>query len=248
MGGMPERLHARTDQDAGDDAHPASKVGQPASAEPVSTEPAPAEQSTLESSPDAVPPARRSNYELPNRTNTSLRNMLWALGVTMGLVVLVGIGFFGVGSDLQREVPEESQLDVAESAQRAQENAPFTIAVPQLDSGWQANSARFGGGEAARWEVRYSSPSRDLVTLVQESEVSPALLSAALPGAVVEGERQLAGVDCDVLRSGTGEDPLRGVSCQTETSGVLVHGEGPAAELEDLAAAALESMEDGSGD
>ena len=91
--------------------------------------------------PPAPRPQPKSAYELPSKKNTVLRNMLWALGLTMAVVVVVGIGFFGVGSDLQREPLENSELDVAASAERAQRDAPFPVAVPD-DGGGMGRTLR----------------------------------------------------------------------------------------------------------
>src|SRR5699024_6456804 len=72
----------------------------------------------------------KSAYELPSRKNTVLRNMVWALLLTMAVVVVVGIAFFGVGSEQEREPLENSELDVSASAERAAGVAPFPVAVP----------------------------------------------------------------------------------------------------------------------
>lgn len=223
---MPERS-----QEPHDPAEPAA----PTTADDVSR-PAPAA-------------ARRSNYELPTRKNTSLRNMLWALGLTMAVVIVVGIVFFGVGSDAEQEVPASSRTDVAESAQRAQEEAAFPVAVPQLDGQWQERSAQFTASGTPQWEIRYSSPQGELTTLVESTEVSAPMLSAALPGTTVEEERQIDGADCQVL-SGSGPDGEQssGIACQDDGWGVLVHGTGDPAELETLAAAAINSIRDGAMD
>src|SRR5699024_6568884 len=138
-------------------------------------------------------------YELPNRKNTSLRNILWALGLTMAIVVVVGISFFGAGSITEQETPESSRVDVAASAERAEAAAGFSIAVPEPGDTWQERSARFDDGQEPRWQIDYTSPQGQLVVLVQGPQLSAAMLSSAVPGAVVEQEQQIDGVDCQVL-------------------------------------------------
>src|SRR5690625_1200962 len=61
-----------------------------------------------EDSAPAPQPAPKSSYELPNRKNTSLRNILWALGLTMAIVVVVGISFFGAGASPNRRRDRKS--------------------------------------------------------------------------------------------------------------------------------------------
>lgn len=192
--------------------------------------------------PDPAPaPQPRSHYERPTKKNTSLRNMVWALGLTMLIVVGVGIGFFGVGGDQSREVLPNSSVDIAASAQRAQDSAPFPVAVPDLGEGWSERSARYVEGQQS-WEIRYSSPDRHLVTLSQAPEVSAPMLSASLPGAVVEEQREIDGVPCEVLRGGTDDEPLMGLSCSGAEWGLLVHGATDLEELEQAAQAAIASV------
>lgn len=194
-----------------------------------------------DSLPSAVP-ARKSNYELPNKKNTSLRNILWALGLTMIIVLVVGFAFFGVGGTADQEIPENSQLDVAASAERAEAAAGFPIAVPELDQQWQERSARFHDGEEPRWQIDYTSPAGSLVTMVESPQVSPAMLASAVPGATVEEELEIAGAPCQVLRGSSDGGAQRGVACEGESWGFVAHGAGEPAELEELATAAIASL------
>lgn len=184
----------------------------------------------------------KSAYELPSKKNTVLRNMVWALALTMAVVVVIGIAFFGVGSDLEREPLENSALDVSASAERAQRSAPFPVAVPAVGEGWSERSARFADGQDPRWVVQYSSPQGQLVTLTEGSEVSAPMLASALPGVVVEEELTIEGSDCSLLSGGDQGAGLLGISCQGADWGVLVHGNAEQAELEELAGAALTSL------
>src|SRR5699024_11735546 len=66
--------------------------------------------------------------------------------------------------------------------------------------------------------------------------------SSDLPGAVVEQEQQIDGVDCQVL-SGSGDGQgLHAVACDGEGWGFVTRGEGELEELEVLASAAIESL------
>ncbi|MGP9538899.1 DUF4245 family protein [Brachybacterium sp. AOP43-C2-M15] len=200
-------------------------------------------ESTIAPAPRPQP---KSAYELPSRKNTVLRNMLWALALTMAVVVVIAIAFFGVGSDLEREPLENSELDVAASAERAGEVAPFPVAVPRLDEGWDERSARFTDGQSPRWVVQYTSPTGGLVTLTEESEVSASMLSSALPGSAVEEELVLEGAECSLLlggeQSGEQGSSVLGIACEGEDWGVVVHGGTDRAELEEVASAAIASL------
>lgn len=187
-------------------------------------------------------PRAKSAYQLPTKQNTRLRNTLWALVLTMAVVVAIGIAFFGVGSDLEREPLENSQLDVTASAERAQDLAPFPVAVPQVGEEWTERSARFTDGGSPRWTLEYTSPQGRLVSFVQEGQVSAPMLSAALPGATVQEELSLDGAGCTVLSGGQPGAEQLGISCEGEGWGFLAHGAAERAELEELATAAVASL------
>lgn len=205
---------------------------------------APPEQAaqTAQSAPPAPRPQPKSAYELPSKKNTVLRNMVWALALTMAVVVVIGIAFFGVGSDLGREPLENSELDVSASAERAQRSASFPVAVPAVGEEWSERSARFADGQDPLWVVQYSSPQGQLVTLTEGTEVSAPMLSSALPGTVVEEELTIEGTECSLLSGGEESAGQLGISCQGEGWGFLVHGDAGQAELEELAGAALTSI------
>src|SRR5699024_12708400 len=138
--------------------------------------------------------------------------------------------------------PESSRVDVAASAERAEAAAGFSIAVPEPGDTWQERSARFDDGQEPRWQIDYTSPQGQLVVLVQGPQLSAAMLSSAVPGAVVEQEQQIDGVDCQVL-SGSGDGQgLHAVACDGEGWGFVTRGEGELEELEVLASAAIESL------
>lgn len=207
-------------------------------AAPESSVPSP--QPTVETAAEQAP---RSSYELPNRRNTSVRNMVWALVVIMVGVAAAAVAFFGVGTDLGREVPETSQLNVAESAERARDAVDFPVAEPALGTEWTAREARLSAADPASWEIEYTAPSGSLIALEEQAEVGAPMLSEALPGTVVEMETTIDGADCQVLSSETEGQTRRGMSCQGEGWGILVHGDVEDAELRELMEAAIASLD-----
>ena len=191
---------------------------------------------------DELPVERpRSAYQLPTKQNTVLRNIVWAIVLTMLVVIVLAVGFFGVGSDLEREPLDNSEVDIAATAERAQDVADFPVAVPATGEDWQVRSARFTDGQSPRWTVQYTAPGGDLVTLAEDAEVSASLLSAEMPGAAVTEETSLRGAECQVL--GGGDDAEQtGIACQGEGFGILVHGAADQAELEQLMDEALAAI------
>lgn len=232
-------MHASDDQTPAGPATPGPAT--PGSAPAASGTPDPAPTSAPEASeaPVPAPSQPKSAYELPSKKNTVLRNMVWALALTMAVVVFIGIAFFGVGSSNERTALENSELDVAQSAERAQGVAPFQVAVPQVGEGWTERSARFTDGSSPRWQVEYTSSDNALVTLTEESAVSAPMLSAALPGTVIVEELEIEGVPCQRLSGGDEGAQELGLSCAGEDFGLLVHGASTQDELTQLMTAAL---------
>ena len=184
----------------------------------------------------------KSAYQLPTRENTVLRNIIWAMVLTMAVVVVIAIAFFGVGSDLEREPLENSEVDVAATAERAQDVAEFPVAVPAVGEDWEVRSARFTDGQSPAWTVQYTSPGGALVTLAEDGEISAPMLSAEMPGANVTEETSLEGADCQVLSGGEAGADRLGVACEGEGYGLLVHGATERAELEQLMSEALAAV------
>lgn len=222
----PRAVPARRDQGTGGErtAHGEASAGTPAAAE----RPAPV-------------PARRSPYARMGE-NTSVRNVVWALGLTVGVVAIVATLFFGVGSTPDRHIPENSRVDVAQSAARAQELAPFPVAVPRLGEEWRAQQARYDDRTDPRWTIRYSAPSGELLTLTQAGTLSPALIQDSLPGARSEGTAKVRGIACEVYAGGD-EGGARALACPGDGWGMVVSGTTDRAELTEMADAAIASTE-----
>lgn len=169
--------------------------------------------------------------------NTTMRSVTWALVITVVLVAVVAMLFFGVGNDPDREIPENSRVDVTASAQRAQDIAPFPVAVPRLGEDWTPQSARYAADDDPRWMIRYTSPSTKLVTLTQAAEITPTLIQDTLPGAHSEGTAAVGALECDVYTGGDDAD-ARALVCPAAGGGVIVSGKTSQDELAQVASAA----------
>lgn len=201
---------------------------------------------------DALPQGRRIGQRKPlTPGDMTLRNVVWALALTVAVVVIAAMAVLGVGREKEPTVPPTSRLDVAASAARAQEQADFPVAVPELGEDWEAREARLGSGEDATWQVRYTSPSGDMVTLLEGRELSASQISQELPGYTVDGDDDAAGASCQrilVPSSGAGSDAEQeqGFACSGTADGqdwsLLVYGAAPQDELRSLTEAAISSL------
>jgi hypothetical protein len=189
-------------------------------------------------------PPKKSPYAKP-KTSSPVRNATWALVITFGAVVIVAVLFFGVGRDVDREIPANSQLDLSESAHRAQEAASFAVAAPSLPDGWTTRSAKYdGAGDHPTWNASFTAPSGSLVTMVEAKEVGAPLLSSTVPDATVQDTVEVAGTSCDQLRS-EGAHARTALSCDGDGWGLIVHSTGDPKDVQAVAEAAITSLEDG---
>ncbi|MDO5663615.1 MAG: DUF4245 family protein [Brachybacterium sp.] len=194
---------------------------------------------------DAAPaPPKRSHYAV-SKSSLRARNVAWALGLTIGVVVLVAVLFFGVGGSPEEEmIPQDTAVDVQQSADRASEVLPFPAVVPEPGESWSVREVRLADGEAPRWQIRYTSPDGNLVTLVQTAEVTPGVLQDVAPGVRADGTAEVDGVTCEALATDeSGSDaPLRALSCPGDGWALVVTGRADQQEIEELAAAAFSSV------
>lgn len=232
-----------------DSAAPDQAPTDQVSSDQAPTDQSPSDQSPSEHAPhDQVPasapaPApRKSRYA--DMARTPLRNMVWAMSLTMAVVVLIAIAFFGVGSKDDQETPENSQLDLSETAERARGAVDFPVAEPALGEEWTVRTARLDASDVASWEITYTSPDGELVTLTEQEEIGAPVIAAALPGASVEEEIEVEGAQCQVLATGgsSEEELARGLSCAGDGWGILVHGTTDDAELRAVMEASISSM------
>lgn len=206
---------------------------------------------------DPLPQGRRIGQRKPlTPGDMTLRNVVWALALTVAVVVIAAMAVLGVGREKEPTVPETSRLDVAASAARAQEQADFPVAVPELGEDWEAREARLGSGEDATWQVRYTSPSGDLVTLLEGRELSASQISQTLPGYTTGGDETVTGAPCQrvlVPSSADGangadgsEEQQHGYACSGTADGqdwsLLVYGAAPQDELRSLTETAISSL------
>ncbi|MDO5644332.1 MAG: DUF4245 family protein [Dermabacter sp.] len=201
---------------------------------------------------DTAPPRKR---ELPSRRNTSVRNLVWAVGLNLLIVAVVAVAVVGLGrgNGGTGAADNAAVIDVSDSAARASDVLGFTAAAPDLGAdGWVARSAEALTTEPPSWRVRYTSPDGALVTLVQQGDASSTLTSSIGGSVRVQEETEVAGVACQWLAidgagadGGDGRDGAAtervGLGCAGEGHGVVVFGGESRENIRALMQSALES-------
>lgn len=175
---------------------------------------------------DKAAPKKR---ELPSRKNTSVRNLVWAVGLNMLIAVMIAAVIVGVGrQDRNQTAQTQALIDLPASAQRASETLAFA-AVQAVPENWRPTQARIESVEPAIWGVKYSSGEGRLVTLFQ-SNSGKAALYAKVPGEVTPGEPvAVAGKTCVQLQlaienAGDEVKEQAGVECELADSVILIFG------------------------
>lgn len=186
---------------------------------------------------DYAAPKKR---ELPSRKNTNVRNLVWAIGLNLVIVVLVAAVIVGVGrNDRDLSSSAQSQINLGESAQRASESLGFE-ALRVIPENWHPTKAQIESLEPKIWSVKYSSSEERLVSLLQ-SDADFALLEAKLPGTlqVIEGESLQLPSSCQLYEllvesNSPTKAQQRAVACALKDSNFIAYGVAEEATLLEL--------------
>lgn len=176
--------------------------------------------------------APKKKREKPSRKNTNVRNLVWAIGLNLVIVAVLAVVVVGLGDSSRDTTADRAKsVNISETAARAQEVVDFPLAAP-TPQGWATRDAKISTNLPHTWRVRYTAPSGTLVTLVQQQEYSPALITST-GGTVRAGEpTTIAGKKCDWLEventgssgSKQSQGPQVGLACHGEASGIVFYG------------------------
>ena len=193
----------------------------------------------------------RPTREVPNRKNTNVRNLVWAIGLNLVIVAVLAVLVVGLGDprDSTQGDTAVPPVELAASAERAHEVLGFAIAAPEPD-GFTPRAAEVNTSEPHTWRVRYTSPQQRLITLVQQDTDGPALM-AEIDGVIRTADTEnLQGATCtwlDLELRGRGSGPTAGSRATHEgkdaglvcENGLLVFGGASREDVQRLTEAAL---------
>lgn len=193
---------------------------------------------------DTAQPKKR---ELPTKKNTSVRNLVWAIGLNLILVAIAAAVITGLGrNDRNHAEQSTASINVSESAARASDSLGFTAAAPE-PQGFTARTARLEPSEPKRWIARYTARDGSMMTLVQSAVDFPAI-AATLNGNVSAGEGlTLHGARCSRFtinlkkESDRDAEPVPGLECSLSDSNLVIYGGTTEGEADVLMNAALET-------
>ena len=193
---------------------------------------------------------QRKKRELPTKKNTSVRNLVWAIGLNRSVVAIAAVVIVGLGrNDRDTAASAHSPVNVGESAARASEPLGFRAADVEPE-GFTVREAKMSTAEPANWEVRYTSPSGELETLLQ-ARADLSALTPRVRGKVTQADYfEIRGAECANLEiqspsSDTNADaakPVSGIVCSARETTLIVYGAGDGAEHTTLMRAALDRV------
>ncbi|UEB89162.1 DUF4245 family protein [Dermabacter jinjuensis] len=193
---------------------------------------------------------QRKKRELPTKKNTSVRNLVWAIGLNLIVVAIAAVVIVGLGrNDRDTASSARPHVNVGESAARASESLGFRAADVEPE-GFTVREAKMSTTEPAYWEVRYTSPSGELETLLQ-ARADFSALSPRVRGKVTQADYfEIRGTECANLEiqspssdaNADAAKPVSGIECSARETTLIVYGAGDGAEHTKLMQAALDRV------
>jgi hypothetical protein len=187
--------------------------------------------------------ARKAENSRKHRSNQTILNLVAALVVSLGVVVLLVLVV--VRPDGGRPDP----VDYRAAASQAQGAVDVRLAVPDLPATWSANRAELetaGADGVTSWRIGFVTPSEQYLALDQGIAANPTWVSTLLDGAKATGSTSIAGIDWQVYDRRTAADPgnlayalVADVGSGDAVSTLVLSGTASDAEFETLADAVV---------
>ncbi|WNB87794.1 DUF4245 domain-containing protein [Glutamicibacter protophormiae] len=187
--------------------------------------------------PEAEQPTPQLTTKQASRINAPVRGMVISMIVL--LLLLLPFLWLQPRPDAQ---PYRAQVDVAQEATFAADQASFTPAAPDLGDGWSANYARWDEKSqdgVPLWNVGFLSPGYHLVDMAQTAESNPTWLAQRTELVPVTDEKEVAGVTWQTHhRDASGkQDAFTAWVGTLKDSTVVLSGDAPDADFQLVAEA-----------
>jgi len=145
--------------------------------------------------------ARKAESSRRHRDSTTTRNLLIALGVSLGLVL------FTVLVVVRPNPPAPEPIDYALIA--SQSNVDATLAVPSLPAGWSANRAlvETGSDDIQSWIIGFVTPKNQYVAMTQGIDANPSWVAARLGTISATGTDTIDGIEWTLYDNRDSDNP-----------------------------------------
>lgn len=193
---------------------------------------------------DPSQPLPQITEKQARRLNAPVQGML----ISMAVLLLLVLPFVWLQPRPDAQ-PYRPDVDVAQEASYVADDSPFPPAVPEPGEDWSANYARWNPGAAQGvpfWEIGWASPQGSFIGLVQTSLANPTWLAQQTETIPATATVEAGGVpwDVHVREASRNQKALTVYTGEVNGSTVVLKGDAPAAELDDLASAVAEDLAD----
>jgi hypothetical protein len=147
--------------------------------------------------------ARKAENSRKHRANQTLRNLLWSLAASVGLMLLLVIVV------VRPDQPPREAVDYLTVAEQAQPGVTEPLALPALPPAWKANAAelREARDGISSWYIGFITPTDEFVALTQGIGANDTWLLALLEQNEATGSETIDGVEWTVYDHRDAEDP-----------------------------------------
>jgi hypothetical protein len=147
--------------------------------------------------------ARKAENSRKHRANQTLRNLIWSLVASVGLMLLLVIVV------VRPSQPAADPVDYATVAEQAQPGIDEPLAVPVLPPQWAANSADLGEAQdgISTWYIGFITPAEQFVALSQGIGANPTWLNTLLDQNLPTGTETIDGIEWTLYDHRDADDP-----------------------------------------
>ena len=184
---------------------------------------------------------RKAESSRVYRSSQTFRNLIAALIVTVGVVVVI---VFAVPRGEPAARPE---VDVAAAAANVESTMGSPVIIPEIADGWQVNAAGLDATAVPVWDIVVAVPQQGFVHIAQAFDADVTWAPQVLSGIAPTDTTQIDGRDWDVF---TVADPSRNANIsyalgtQAGTDYVLVYGSMSPDATADLASSLSDQIDD----
>lgn len=183
------------------------------------------------------------NSGAKHRANQTLRNLIYALLASVGILLVMVLVLPRDDSPIERNV------DYAATASQAQADSPMPLASPELPDTWVSNEVRWSPDPSdgvPTWYAGFIIDNSSFAGFTQAYQANDTWLYQQLDEALATGTRDIAGVQFTVYDRTGDEDVSRlrryQMSGQVGDSTVIIYGTAADDDLVTLATATIESI------
>jgi hypothetical protein len=147
--------------------------------------------------------ARKAENSRKHRANQTLRNLLWSLIASVGLMLLIVVVV------VRPDQPQREAVDFERVAADAQPTIDEPLATPALPPEWSSNNAEIGESRdgITTWYIGFLTPSTEFIGLSQGIDANPTWLITLLEKNPATGVETIDGIEWTIHDNRDGEDP-----------------------------------------